>query len=806
MHGFVSHELMKIQNSQIIKDNRKRLLSVPPLIYLSLAFCTGIAFAYKIEVSFELISFAVAFLFMIYILTRFRGNIIFRVLLFFSLGMLFGIDSRNVSNSHVVRTHFEGKTTIEGVVVDDPEIVTRGKKETVSFVLKLDSFYEQGEIHRASGNIRVVLFNPRREIGFGERVRLRGMLEKPKRSTNFHAFDYSGYLAKRGIYRIFQGIGQYSVLKQIKEPGVSWLLTIHKLRVNAKKQLDRLLEKPYSDLAAGLLLGFRKNIPRHITDEFIKTGTAHFLSISGLHISLLGGFFYLLGRFFRIPRKLNLFLTMGLILLYCVMAGAAIPVLRSGIMGVMVLAGFLLGHERNLGQAFFFSFLLLLVWDPASLFDVSFQLSFISVAALVFIFPKIDIFLGNPPQIKNNIDFLARVRYEIRSTIQASLAVMIAIFPVLIWYFHLFSLIGFIANMFVIPVGNTAIITTLFLMVIALTSQPVAAFFVFVQEALFKCLCMIVHVLSQVPFGYFYLPVPHWSFFIVYYSILLLWFSSWFVPVYRSVRFGLIGGLVGITFLYFIFSSPRTFRFVVFDVGKTDAAFVQFSSRSNCLINSGRSFPGDQAYWTIQPFLSASGVQIINGILFSVVDGKHSGGLQTLAKYFRIQNIWYPRDTAPDKKIKYIDALSGPRIKKLPVAEGERLGFGETEGIEFIESGLRKGNVFHIFDGAVKILYLNSVLPEVFSSLIEIYKQKCQVLILPDHPNGISAEERSFLEAVSPQYIVLNQREGILSLRQDLKKVTKAVLLFIAETGAIEFYREGTDLLYKTVVDSSQKG
>ena len=338
---------------------QRRLLFIPPLFALSLSFTVGILTAQLTHFSFLA---AATGTFLIWLLGHFlAGRVSFvpwSVLIFFLIGMLYGANEHVLVRHHLGLSGPTGPLVLEGVVESVPEAVTKGKKETVSFVLKSDNFFKNGRVHKATGRVQVFLYNPGRTIRLGERLRLKGVLEIPKEKRNPHVFDYGEYLADNGIYRIFRGIGRFSVLRQFEDSHSRPFFALHEFRISLRHRLKKLFRSPYYELASALLLGFRKEISQDLRDRFIKTGTAHLLAISGLHISAIGGLFYFLLTLCSLRRAVNLLLTAVFISIYAVLAGANIPVLRATVMGIVMLLGLLLGQERNTKSAFFFAMVL----------------------------------------------------------------------------------------------------------------------------------------------------------------------------------------------------------------------------------------------------------------------------------------------------------------------------------------------------------------------------------------------------------------------------------------------------------------
>lgn len=735
--------------------------------------------------------------------------------LFFVFGLLYGSNDRALASNHIFLSAPEGRISLEGKVITVPETVKKGKKETVSFVLESKNFYRSGTVYRTQGKIQVFLHNPKREIHYGDDLRLKGSLEAPKPVNNPYVFDYGSYLAHQGIFRIFRGIGQFSVAKQKVQGKDDLILKINRLRSRLQARISKLYPSPYSELATALILGFRKNIPDEIKEAFIKTGTAHLLAISGLNISLVVTLFYWAVSLFHMPRRIHFLVTILFILIYTALAGANIPVLRAGIMGCMVFIGFLLSQERNLKSAFFFSFFLLLLWDPSVLFSASFQLSFLAMASLIYILPRLEAKLfpkGLDPE-KNVLDpnpiLLTRVLFFLRRTMiqsfLASVSATVGMLPVLLGYFNLFSVIGFMCNLVAIPLCTLAIASTFILLAVDFIYSPLASHLSILPLLLFRFEWWFIAQLAKFPFSYFYSPPPSAVFFIFYYGVLVLWL----VTKKRFIRqFAMLAMTAG-TIAFLLFAQVPTSRSVLFDLGKTEAFFISFSNGSKCLINTGRHFPNNQAYWIIRSLLMARAVHRVDSIILTHVDAAHAGGFRTILDYVQTNQIFSARGSENSPKMnRYV----GFNKKLRFLQEGSRIQFGSDSRLNIDILTVSGGTItsFSAEDRDQKMLYVLSTDMETFQVLSELvvdqlrtpgvrkrYQSDFNFVYLPHHDVPMSDEEKNFLKQINPKYLVLNQREQLDEFLSELKKLVRCPILSIQKLGAVELINSKAGLTYQ---------
>ena len=133
----------------------------------------------------------------------------------------------------------------------------------------------------------------------------------------------------------------------------------------------------------GFLLGDRYNIPRHINELFQMAGVVHILAISGFNVGIVAYATFLFLKMFPLGRRWHYILTILLLIAYAVLTGGQPPVVRATIMAAVFLAGFILEREPESINTLACAALLILFVNPVNLFDVGFQLSFVSVLAII---------------------------------------------------------------------------------------------------------------------------------------------------------------------------------------------------------------------------------------------------------------------------------------------------------------------------------------------------------------------------------------------------------------------------------------
>lgn len=254
--------------------------------------------------------------------------------------------------------------------------------------------------------------------------------------------DYASYmLDSRGIR--YQ---QHLPVSQLKRVGhFPTLLTRMECirRHLALKVFNSNLSPGAQQFVTALFLGDNGNIDKATRQEFATAGIAHILALSGLHVGLVAFLIWLLLfplDYLRL-KKLRLALTLLAITVFAIFTGLSPSVVRATVMTGMVFASFILYRRSSPLNALALAALLILIFSPSALFSVGFQLSFVTVAALL-IFARV-------PQ-----PLMSRYRWvnALTATILTSIVAMLATMALSAHYFHTISLMSVLANLLVLPV------------------------------------------------------------------------------------------------------------------------------------------------------------------------------------------------------------------------------------------------------------------------------------------------------------------------------------------------------------------
>jgi len=211
-------------------------------------------------------------------------------------------------------------------------------------------------------------------------------------------------------------------------------------------------------------------LPKQITNILVNTGTVHIIAISGLHLGIVAFMVLLLLKLIRIPKRPRYIVTIFILFIYCILTGSSVPVVRASIMATILLLGYVIRRRADIYNCLSLAALIILFINPWQLFQISFQLSFLSVVSLGFISPKIYALFSDEVKKSKYLKVLI-------SIFSASLGAWLGLLPLILYYFKIISPVTVLANMIVVPYMTLVIASGFSFLLVGLIFPPLASFF-----------------------------------------------------------------------------------------------------------------------------------------------------------------------------------------------------------------------------------------------------------------------------------------------------------------------------------------
>jgi competence protein ComEC len=468
-----------------------------PLVYvgtgwfIGIALASALASALRLPIEFLLPVFLVPIVGLVLWGNDRRARLIwFSILAAILGGLRFAVSVPYFDQNSLSTYNGSGIVTIEGVIDADPDV----RDTYINLRVNPDRLTLPDRSTRPIAG--VVLVRPSRpaEFRYGDRVRVTGQLSAP---PEFATFNYADYLARQNVYSLIDR-PQVKVLEH--DRGNPILAAIYAFRDRAYVVIQQILPEPQASLLSGILLGIDAGLPQDVQEDFRVTGTSHIIAISGYNIVILIGIFStitvgLIGR-----RRAFYVIAIGL-LAYAVMVGGSASVVRATIMGILLLWADHLGRPYAAPNALFASGIVMTFFDPNTLFDVGFQLSFMATLGLmVYARPFADsthqllarLFSGN---------LARRIVDIINDALLVTLAAQVTTLPLLMVYFRQISTVALIVNPLVLPAQTGVMTFGLFALAVGLLSSPLGQIAAWTAWPWLTWTLGVIALFARVPFA-----------------------------------------------------------------------------------------------------------------------------------------------------------------------------------------------------------------------------------------------------------------------------------------------------------------
>jgi len=358
-----------------------------------------------------------------------RAIAIFLFGFFYAMSFTHIVDTPNVNNSF-------GEIQISGIVKD---IDYTTDKTRLTLQVPIEQI-KSDEKHKFA-NIRVSISDDKQNINIGDTISGNALLFHPSAKYVPASFDFArwAYFSKISATGFFK---DYEITKSDSAPCIR----------------NYIHNKSNSFLTDSLVLGYKKTIPEFENNVWKSVGIGHVWSISGFHMTLVGGWLFALLYFFfrlfpritrRIPAKYPAIIcAWGGLLFYLCISGISVATVRAFLMTTIIFAAILLGRGvlslRNAALAFLAIFLT----NPFSVMNAGFQLSFSAIFGLLWFFKD--------KEYKKRT-FIMRCLHIMYASLMTAVVATIFTMPFIIAHFGYIPLYGLIGNIILLPIFSVAI-------------------------------------------------------------------------------------------------------------------------------------------------------------------------------------------------------------------------------------------------------------------------------------------------------------------------------------------------------------
>lgn len=472
-------------------------------------------------------------------------------------------------------------------------------------------------------------------LNIGETISLHGDLRKPFYSTNPSQFDYSAYLKNFNTFTVLYSDGENFKILKNKDTGLKWKIFqyLNNTRNKIIERHGKYLKSPNLEILGGIVFGDDAVAPPdYIKDSFINSGLLHILAASGMNVAFIYTFWFFILKFFGIPFKPRVLSGMLVIILYTLMTGLGASVVRAALMLLFVLAGKLIDRDTHSVSLLSLVAVLMLIYNPAYINDVSFQLSFLVTFGLL---TTAQIFAEK----------LSGVPNWIKIPVLVPLVAQIWIAPVQMFYFNTFSLYSIFANITTVSllsvISFCGFVSSVFA-IIPLVADTVCMCFDFFMNYLLNVLVWISDFFANLPHCLVQTRHPDIWQLVLYYSMLLAVTCLIKYNQYKKTLFVIL--VLGFALICTgIKPVSNELEIIAFDVGNADSFLIKTPQNKYFFVDTGKApykSGNSQAKIIMLKYLKDRGIKNLEGIIVTHFDNDHSGGVVDFLQSVNVKTLY----------------------------------------------------------------------------------------------------------------------------------------------------------------------
>lgn len=464
------------------------------------------------------------------------------------------------------------------------------------------------------------------DFKIGNIIKIQGILSNLKKPTNYGEFNSELFYKSKNVDFMF---------KAEKSEVVSEDINVFKEFLKKIKRkfiviYHNILPEKEANIIIAMLLGDKAGLDGRINRLYQKAGISHVISISGLHMALIGGTIFKLLRKTGLPYSVAGIIGITFIITYGMLVGLAGATLRAVIMLSIAIFADMLGRTYDMPTAMALSAFIMLFFNGYRLTDAGFLLSFGAILAIGFVYPELKEVVKDLKKFFENrnkkkiLTDKKKQRIVISKIIDGfliSIATQIITTPIVMYFYYQIPISGIITNMIIIPLMSILMPLAILGGVFGCISSRFAYIIVYPCYLILKFTEKICLFMTSLPGSMITTGCPTLTEIIAYYIcvtgiLILLHYKKYrYIPIIFGIG-------LSVTLM-----KTRNLKIVMMDVGQGDGIYINTPSDKNILIDGGSSSNLSVGQYVIVPTLRYYGVKTIDYAVVSHGDSDHISGL-----------------------------------------------------------------------------------------------------------------------------------------------------------------------------------
>ncbi len=532
------------------------------------------------------------------------------------------------------------------------------------------------------------------KLEYGDKIEVNGEFIKPNTQRNYKGFNYKEYLKTIKVYGTLNSKSNAKVIKK-RNLNVIFMKS-NDVFLKIKDNIEKLYPKEKSSILLGIMLGYTENIDEDIKESFSNCNVSHILAVSGMHISYIILGISIVLKY--IGKRKSKIITIILLIMYMFITGFSPSIVRSGIMGILMLISYLIYRKNDIWTSISISMLCILIYNPFLIENIGLILSYIGTLGII-------IFQKNIYNLLEKVKILKRKNIKIdklvdyfKEIISVMISAQIVLIPIIIISFNKIGILSFIVNIFVTILIGPIVILAFIQIVLSLISINFGKIISYILNPIIKILIYIINLVDNIPLNKIYVKTPELYQIILYY--ILVFIVNYIIKIYNlkklnqtQIRIKNIIQLIKykvreskvnvskyiviiVSLIVIINIIPKNLKIYFIDVGQGDSTLIVTPRNKTVLIDGGGSINSefDVGKSIVLPYLLDRKITKIDYVIISHFDYDHVGGILYLLQEIKVKNVIIGKQYKDSESYqKFLSIVKNKNIKLNIVEMGDRI-------------------------------------------------------------------------------------------------------------------------------------